>query len=97
MVTPPLALALQGPAVAQIRDFLIHVVGVQVLRCCRHPSGVGIYQFGSEIQRDALIFGNPFHIDDLPFHEVSFVKHDRADKISTFQSSWVDYDVRISP
>lgn len=31
VVNPPLAPALQGPAVSQIRDYLIHVVGVKFL------------------------------------------------------------------
>lgn len=59
VVQPALQVDQIEQVVLDIRAFIQHEHGMNVVSCSLHPLGVGIFQLSFAIQREILVFGNP--------------------------------------
>jgi hypothetical protein len=59
----------------QVRDHIMHNLGLPLRSSCLHPLRIGLYQLETTYQKDILLVGGEIEVDG--FH-VDFVNHDQA-------------------
>jgi hypothetical protein len=79
----------------QVRDHIMHNLGLPLRSSCLHPLRIGLYQLETTYQKDILLVGGEIEVDG--FH-VDFVNHDQAlnkcnDLILTHLTSYLDQDM----
>jgi hypothetical protein len=69
-----------GMWVNRIRDYLQNHLRLHVLSCSDHPFGLGIFEMGSLLQKDRLISGDIFKIEDTLVCFISWIERKISEK-----------------